>query len=233
MGLTTSPVSRSIRTLLVDDHTVVRTGLRLLIEGRAGFEVIGEADNGKDAVTIASRERPDIILLDLILGNDNGLDYIPTLSASCSTARIIVLTCLHDAELQQRAVQLGAMGLIVKEQTAEVLIKAITKVHAGEAWVDRTTMAHLISEISHPGKRNGNGSEAAQINTLTRREREIVRLVAQGLKNKQVANSLCISAITVRHHLTAIFSKLGLSDRFELIVFAHRHNLCDSWDGIQ
>ena len=137
---------------------------------------------------------------------------------------------MHDAELRQRAVQLGAMGLLVKEQTAEVLIKAIEKVHAGEAWVDRTTMAGLISELSRPDKTNGHRSEVSKIDTLTKRERDIVRFVAQGLKNKQVAVRLCISAITVRHHLTAIFSKLEMNDRLELIVFAHRHNLCDSWN---
>ncbi len=226
---TASYVNMPIRLLIVDDHTVVRAGLRALVESRPGFAVIGESDNLSDAFAIASREQPDIILLDLIIGSESGLDYIPKLYAAAKDTRIIILTCVHDPVLQYRAMQLGAMGLVVKEESAEVLIKAIEKVHAGEAWVDRTMMANLISENARPGKKHERNSEAAQIELLTKRELEIVKLVAQGLKNKEVANRLGVSAITVRHHLTAIFSKLCVADRFELIVFAHKHDLCDTW----
>ena len=230
MEPSTSHAGTPIRVLLVDDHRVVRAGLRALLDYRPCFAVVGEADNLADALAVAGRERPDIILLDLLIGKENGLDYIPKLQAASKDSRVIILTCLHDSAVQRRALQLGAMGLVVKEESAEVLLKAIKKVHSGEAWIDRTMMAGLISEISRPGDKSEHTLQADRIETLTKREREVVKLVADGLKNKQIASRLSISAITVRHHLTAIFAKLEVADRFELIVFAHRNHLSDPWD---
>ena len=224
---TTTPISESIRAMLVDDHSMVRAGLRCLIESQPGILVVGEAGNLSDAFAVANREQPDIILLDLIMGSETGLDYVPELLAASKTSRIIILTSVNDSKMHQRALQVGAMGIVVKEEAPDVLIKAIKKVHEGEAWVDRATMANLLVELSNPNSKNTNGSESAKLGALTKREKEIISLVAQGLKNKQIASSLCISEITVRHHLTTIFSKLDVADRFELIVYAYRSNLCD------
>jgi DNA-binding NarL/FixJ family response regulator len=139
-------------------------------------------------------------------------------------SRILILTGIDDAKLHQRAVQLGAIGLVLKNKAPEVLMKALEKMHGGEVWLDRVTMANVLAELANPN--HGNDlSESARIAYLTRREHEIISLVAQGLKNKQIAARLYISEITVRHHLTSVFGKLEVADRFELIIYAFKHGL--------
>jgi len=218
----TDSVTKPIRILLIDDHAIVLAGLRLLIESRPGLKVVGEAGNRAEALAIAAQERPDIILLDLDLGRDSGLDFLPELLLAAKEARVIILTGVRDLEAHRRAVSLGAMGVVPKEKAADVLIKAFEKVHAGEVWLDRSMIATVLAERSRPKKVD---PEAAKIAALSPREREVVALVGQGIKNKQIATRLFISETTVRHHLTSIFSKLDLSDRFELIIYAYRHNL--------
>jgi two-component system nitrate/nitrite response regulator NarL len=222
-----SQATEVVKILVIDDHAVVRAGLRLLIERNPRFTVVGEAENMTEAVSLASREQPDIILLDIAMGDESGLNYIPKLVGACRKARILILTGVTDPKLHQRAIQLGAMGLLSKGKAPEVLAKAIEKVHDGEAWLDRMTMANVLTELSRPAKSNP-FTEAAKIESITSREHEVICLVTQGLKNKQIAERLSISEITVRHHLTSIFSKLDLQDRFELIIFAFKHGLSDS-----
>ncbi|MCZ7572244.1 MAG: response regulator transcription factor [Ardenticatenaceae bacterium] len=214
-----------IRVLIVDDHAVVRTGLRMLIETRPGLVVVGEAGNRADALAAAARQHPGIILLDLDLGAENGLDFLPELLSTAGESRVIVLTGLRDTEVHHRAVHLGAMGLVLKEQAAEVLLKAIEKVYAGETWLDRTMTASVLAQLARAREARAADPEAAKIATLTEREREVVALVGEGLKNRQIAERLSISETTVRHHLTSIFSKLEVSDRLELLIYAYRHDL--------
>ena len=214
-----------IRVLLVDDHAVVRTGLRLLIESRPGLQVVGEAATRPAALTAAAREHPDLILLDLDLGGSSGLDFLPELLAAAPAARVLILTGLRDAEVHRRAVRLGAMGVVVKDKAAEVLLQAIEKVHAGEVWLERTMMAATLRELTRRGTATPHDPEAAKIATLTAREREVIALVGTGLKNRQIAQRLFISETTVRHHLTAVFAKLGVADRLELVIYAYRHGL--------
>jgi DNA-binding NarL/FixJ family response regulator len=216
-------VSKSIRVLIVDDHSVVRTGLRLVIQGSPGLTIVGDAANREEAMTLASRERPDIILLDLDLGGESGVAIISDLIAAAGDARVIILTGLRDPEVHRKAVMVGAMGVVSKENAAEVLIKAIERIHAGEAWLDPTIMAGVLNEMS--GKSKKKDREAEKIATLTNREREVVALVGKGIKNKEVAERLFISETTVRHHLTSIFDKLEVSDRVELLLYAMRHGL--------
>jgi DNA-binding NarL/FixJ family response regulator len=207
--------------LLVDDHVVVRAGLRLLLEDSAEMSVVGETNSISEAVEIARRERPDIVLLDLLLGDENALDHLPRLVGSLQGGRVIVVTCVRDPAVHQHALQLGAMGILAKEEGPDVLLKAIKKVHAGEAWIDRVTMAGLLAEMSAAGKAEA-AAKSSQADLLTKRERDIVVLVARGLKNKLIASHLGISEVTVRHHLTSIYAKLALADRYELIVYTHR-----------
>lgn len=215
---------RPIRVLLVDDHGLVRAGIRLLIESRAGLKVVGEAGTRGDAVLLANRERPDVILLDLDMGGGGrALDFVPELLAVSNETRILVLTGVRDPEIHQRAVRLGAMGLVLKEKAAEDLLKAIEKIHAGEAWLDRSLTASVISKFSRQGRSGETNDEEVKIASLTEREREVVTLVGEGLKNKQIAERLFISETTVRHHLTSIFSKLDVASRFELIILVYRH----------
>jgi DNA-binding NarL/FixJ family response regulator len=140
-------------------------------------------------------------------------------------ARVIVLTGGRDPEVHRRCVELGADGLLLKDKASEVLIKAIRKVHAGEDWLERSMMRGALAQMRNQGGKEQADPEAAKIATLTEREREVVALVGLGLKNKQIAERMFISDTTVRHHLTSVFSKLGVSDRLELVIYAYRHKL--------
>ncbi len=215
---------QSIRVLLIEDHAVVRAGLRLLLESRQELVVVGEAANHEDALALAAREQPDIILLDLDLGGENGLDLLPGLRAVAGQARVLVLTGLRDTQRHRLAIRRGARGLVLKEQAPEVLLKAITKVHAGEVWLDRAMLASVLDEIAG-GEISPLNVEATRIATLTAREREVIALVGEGLKNKQIGSRLSITETTVGHHLTSIFAKLGVESRLEMVLFAHRHNI--------
>jgi two-component system nitrate/nitrite response regulator NarL len=221
--LTAIPL-QAIRVLLVEDHTVIRAGLRLLLESRRGLVVVGEATTCAEALELVARERPDIILLDLALGTEDGLDLLPVLKTRATSARVLVLTGICAVEEHRQAIRQGAMGLVLKEQAPEVLLRAIEKVHAGEVWLDHTTLASILGELV-PGWVKPAGAETSSITTLTEREREVVMLVGVGLKNKQIGGRLSITETTVRHHLSSIFDKLGVASRLELVIFVHRHGL--------
>lgn len=218
-------LAEPIKILLIDDHVIVRAGLRMLLENHDGMIVVGEAGTPAEGLIIAEREQPDIVLLDLDMGAENGLDFMPLCLSAVPTARVVILTGLRDAEAHRRAVHMGALGLVFKEKAAEVLIKAIQKVYQGEVWLDRALTATVLTERSHADERRKPDPESEKIAFLTEREREVVGLVCEGLKNKQIGERLFISEATVRNHLTSILSKLSLSDRFELALFAYRHHL--------
>lgn len=221
--------ARLIRVLLVHAHTLVRAGLRMLIESEQGLEVVAEADNYAEALSLAAQRKPDVILFDHTIGFEDGLQHIPVLLEASNRSKVLVLTSTDDPELGHHALTLGAIGLINKDKAPALLRKAIQKVTDGEAWVDRAAVGRLIKELS----RNGMGRKLKEvpmpdhIESLTRRERDIIQLVAQGLKNKEIAAQLSISDVTVRHHLTSTFDKLGVRDRFELMIYAYKHGICD------
>jgi two-component system, NarL family, nitrate/nitrite response regulator NarL len=221
------PAPGDIRVLLIDDHALVRTVLRLLLERHPRMTVVGEAAQRADALALAAREQPDIILLDLDLDGESGLSLLPELLAGANGTRVILVTGVRAPEEYYRAVRLGAMGLVRKEQAADVLLQAIEKVHAGEPWLEPSIVARVIAEMS--GQRAGGekqpNPEADKIARLTGREREVIVLVGEGLYNKQIAQRLSISEATVSHHLTSIFRKLGLATHFDLVVYAYRHGL--------
>ena len=216
-----------IRIVLVDDHEMVRAGLQMLIESKPGMKLVGMAGNRTDALNIIKREQPDIIILDLNLNGESGLSLIPQLLEKAQNARVLVLTGLHDLEVHRQSVRLGAMGLVLKDKAADVLLKAIERVHQGEVWFDRSLMGSVLNEISRKDGAGNINPDAAKIATLTAREREIITFVGEGLKNKQIAERAFISETTVRHHLTSIFGKLEVTDRLELIIFAYRHGLAE------
>ena len=217
--------SKMVRIVLVDDHTVVRAGLRMLIESRPGLQVVGEASTTGEALTVAGQVQPDIILLDLDLGGDSGLDILPELFTTAKQARVLMLTGVRDPEEHHRAVRLGAMGVVVKEKAADDLLKAIEKVHAGEVWLDGALMARVLGRSGPVGEITPVNPETARINSLTEREREVIALICEGLQNKLIGERLFISETTVRHHLTSIFDKLGVTNRLELVIYAYRHGL--------
>lgn len=220
-----TPPPSPTRILLVDDHSIVRAGLRMLIESQATMKIIGEAGNAADALALVAREQPDVVLLDLALGGDNGLDLLPGILAAATKTRVLVLTGVTDTAIHRQALQLGAMGLVLKEKAADVLLKAIEKVHGGEVWFDRQLMGSVLTTMTRPHRRTERDGDARNIATLTARECEVVSLIGEGLKNKQIAARLSISEVTVRHYLTSVFAKLGVTDRLELIIYAYRHAL--------
>jgi len=214
-------ITKNIRILLIDNQTIVRAAIRMLIESRPGLKVVGEGADRTESLAVATSEQPDIILFALNEASD--LDFLPELLTIAKQARVVILTGLSDSKVHQRAVRLGATGVVLKDMPAEDVIKAIEKVHSGEVWLNRSMTASVLA-----GLVRGNGEidlEAAKIATLTKREREISTLIGEGLKNKQIAARLFISDATVRHHLTSIFDKLGVSDRLELIIYVYRHGL--------
>src|SRR6266516_1619853 len=204
--------TKAIRILLIDGLELFIDGLRALIQSEPGMIVVGTALDRIEALESASL-RPDIILLDLVLERESSLDFLPDLLRIAERARVLIVTGVPDAELQLRAVRLGAMGVVLKTEPASNLFKAIRKVPSGEAWFRRSMLAAIVTGILR---------ETA---TLTSGEREVIWLLGQGLRNKNIGERLFISETTVRHHLTSIFDKLEIADRLELMMYAYQHGL--------
>jgi DNA-binding NarL/FixJ family response regulator len=219
------PHPQSIRVLIIDDHGIVRAGLRMLLESQPGITVVGEAATCVEALELATREQPDIIVLDLDLGGENAVESMPALLHAAREARILILTGVRDSETHRQAIRHGAMGLVLKEKAAVTLLQAIAKVRAGEVWLEPTMIARVLGDLTRSQTSLRTSPEAAKIATLTEREREVITLIGEGLRNKHIAERLYISEATVRHHLTSIFAKLDVADRFELAIYAYQHGL--------
>ena len=214
-----------IRVCIIEDHAVVRAGLKMLLTSQPDIAVVGEALDRKGALEVAQRERPDLFLVDIQLGRESAVDFLDELLTSCP-ARAILLTGTTTDEQIHRAIRAGATGLVYKEEAPETLIRAIRKVHSGEAWLSHAVMTSALSKLrnSRDNPRQSD-AEAAKIHSLTAREREIVGLIGKGLNRKKVAEKLFVSEATVRNHLSSIFAKLGVSNQFELVFYAQRHGL--------
>jgi DNA-binding NarL/FixJ family response regulator len=219
--------TEKISVLIIDSQPIFRAGLHLLIETDREMTVVGEAANLNEARNLAELAKPAVILLDLLMGAENGIDYIPRLMSVSKQSHILILTSLQDPEVHQDAVRLGALGLVTKDSSPATLLMAIKKVHQGEAWLNRAMVGRLVKDLAGSDKQDEKSSTAIQINNLTKREREIIKHIALGKKNKQIAEALALSEITVRHHLTSVFDKLGVADRFELMIYAYKHGLSD------
>jgi len=219
------PPPPSIRVLIVDDHGIMRAGLRMLLESHPGITVVGEASTCADALALATGTQPDVIVLDLDLGGENAVESIPTLLRTAPDTHILVLTGVRDPEVHRHAIRQGALGLVLKEKAVETLLEAIMKVRAGEVWLEPTMIARVLGDLTRPQPSPQASAEATKIARLTEREREVITLVGAGLRNKHIAARLYISEATVRHHLTAIFAKLSIADRFELAIYAYQHGL--------
>lgn len=216
--------TETIKVCIIDDHAIVRAGLRMLIENSSRMVVMWEAQTASEVLSDTNLGRPDVILLDLDLGIEKGLDHLPNLIARFGPARILVLTALADTQQHLAAVAAGANGVVLKEQAPETLIQAIESVHCGEAWLGKSLMTAVMGKLSRASAEK-HDPEAEKISRLTPREVEIVALVSEGLNGERISKQLRISEATVRNHLTSILGKLGLSNKFELAVYAHRHRL--------
>lgn len=215
-----------IRVLIADDHSLFREGLRKLIESEAGFEVIGEAADGEMLLDLARRQHPDLILLDLAMPRQDGMEVLRQLSAAEIPVRTLVLTASINKSQIVQALKLGAYGVILKECTTQRLFDSIRCVMAGQYWVGRESVSDLVRalrSVSSP-----DASSRSKDFGLTPRELEIISLVVAGYSNPEIGQRCSISEQTVKHHMSNVFDKLGVSNRLELALFAVNHQLTDS-----
>ena len=226
----TSGVPRTkIRIVVADDHPIFRDGLCKLLALEEDFEVVGQAQDGQEVLDVLQQYEPDILLLDLKMPGLDGLGTLQRLQASRIRTRVIVLTASDDKNEFVQAMKLGTSGIVLKQTATDLLIKSIRKVHAGEIWLDSHTTAAVIRQFVSAEEVPPPSQTAAprerERSPLSQREREIVALVAQGFKNKEMAEKMFISEQTVKNHLHNIFDKLGVSDRLELALYAIHNNL--------
>ena len=210
-----------IRVVLADDHPIVRDGLRKLLTLEDDIQVVGEASDGHEVVRLVKETTPDIVVLDLRMPNLDGLGALQAFQTMEHRPRVIVLTASEDKNEFVQAMKLGCSGIVLKQTAPELIVKSIRKVNAGEIWLDSHTTAAVMRQFASPtdvlGVHSARGRERSP---LSQREREIVSLVAQGYKNREMAEKMFISEQTVKNHLHNIFDKLGVSDRLELALYA-------------
>lgn len=213
---------QKIRIVIADDHPIVRDGLRRLLAIDGDLDVVGEACDGREVLELLQQLEPDILLLDLRMPNLDGLSTLQTLQHTNRKTRVIVLTASEDKNEFVQAMKLGCSGIVLKQTAPELISKSIRKVHMGEIWLDSHTTAAVMRQFATGQEANGTAlaGKARERSPLSAREREIVALVAQGYKNKEMAEKMFISEQTVKNHLHNIFDKLGVSDRLELALYA-------------
>jgi two-component system response regulator NreC len=210
-----------IRVLIADDHAVVRAGLRALLSSAPDLDLVGEASGGVEAVELAVKLLPDIVVLDLSMPDLDGISAVRQIKASCPQTRLVILTVHEDDALLRAAVKAGASGYILKRAAEAELISAISMVMRGDLYVDPAMIRSILSETQV------RQSAPETIEPLTPREIEILKLIVQGYTNRQMAEELGISIRTVEGHRANVLEKLGLQSRVELVRYAKQHGLID------
>lgn len=216
---------KEIRIMIVGDYLIFRNGLKLLLEIEKRIKVVGEAADLSEASKLISKVKPEILLIESNEIDSN--DFEPFLSTQAGSIPIIVLAKSKDIAKIQRYMLLGVSGLLSKEQTAEVLYKAIKQVSEGDVWFDRRLMGEMIRQLVSEKKSIPEKIYFYNCAVLTTREQEVLTLICQGMKNKAIADTLFIAETTVRHHLTSIFEKLNVNSRLELVVYAFKEKLVE------
>jgi NarL family two-component system response regulator LiaR len=211
----------TVRVLIVDDHAVVRRGIRALLSEAGGFEVVGEVDNGQAALQCAQETQPDVILMDLLMPGMDGIEATRQITRRLPTTRILVLTSFAADNQVFPAIKAGAAGYLLKDSSPAELVRAVRQVHRGEPSLHPTIARMLLREIAQPAERR----PAAE--ALTEREMAVLRLVAQGLSNQDIADRLVVSEPTVRGHVSRILAKLHLASRTQAALYAVREGLAD------
>jgi len=207
-----------ISVVVVDDHAVVRTGLRLLLDGQEDVEVVGEAGNAKDAIFRARAMKPDVILLDVVMPGESGIDVLPKLKKESPETQVLVLSMQDDPSYVREAFAAGASGYVLKEAADEEVVAAVREVAGGGRYVHPTLGARLVAADAAE-------RAAAEADPLSDREREVLRLLALGHTNQEIAEQLYISVRTAESHRAHIMEKLRLTTRAELVRYALSHDL--------
>jgi two-component system, NarL family, nitrate/nitrite response regulator NarL len=219
--------SQPVRIVIADDHPIFRDGLRRLLEAEPDLKVIGEACDGAEAVKLARQLKPDIMLLDLAMPRHPGLEALRDMAtgqAGSGAVRVILLTAAAEKNQIVEALQLGARGVVLKDSATQLLLKSIQTVMSGEYWVGRESVSNLVQYLRTLVQSSGEEARQRKFG-LTPRELEIVATVVAGYSNKEIAEYFKISEDTVKHHLSNIFDKLGVSTRLELALFAVNQSL--------
>ncbi len=214
-------MTEQIRIVIADDHSMIREGLKQLLELDNDIRVVGEASNGEECLTLIEMEKPDVVLLDINMPVMNGLKMLEVLRNSANRKqRVLILTIHNEIEYLMKAVSIGVEGYVLKDAESAVLKKAIYKVHSGEEYIDYTMVPLLNERIAQE-------KEKVEEEKLTRREIEVLKLLAEGLFNKEIAYKLSISEKTVKNHVSNIFKKIGVFDRTQAAVYAIKNNIVE------
>lgn len=221
-------LARAIGIVIADDHALFRAGLRLLLESESDLHVVGEAGDGDEALDVVRTVRPDILLLDLMMRRRPGLDVLRALGETASPVRTILLTSAIDNAQMIEALQLGAQGVVLKDSATPLLFKSIRAVQTGQYWVGRERVTNLVHYLRTIATASTADAARKQKFGLSGRELQIVSAIVGGYTNKEIAQRFSLSEDTVKHHLTNIFDKCGLSNRLELALFALNHHLVDA-----
>jgi two-component system nitrate/nitrite response regulator NarL len=217
--------TEAINILIADDHRMFRDGLRKLLETEPGFHVVGEAGDGEEAVKLVQQLRPNILLLDLNMPRSTGLDALRELARLPTPVRTVILAAAIEKFEIVQAIQLGARAVVLKHSASDALFECVRNVMAGRYWVGNENVSDLV-QVLHSLLPSVDGAERKTFG-LTPRERQVIDRVVAGYTNKDIAKEFSISEQTVKHHLTNIFDKLGVSNRLELVLFSITHNLVD------
>jgi len=210
------------RVLLVDDHELVRQGIGAMLQGSSDIEVVGQARTGREAIEVARKELPDIVLMDVRMPDMDGLEATRKIKEERSRTAVVMLT-MHDNPTYLRdAVRAGAAGYLLKDVSKDELVDAIRQVATGGAFIESQMLKGMLSEM----KPSGQAAPAAK--NLTKRESEILSLVAEGMSNREIAEKLVLSPETVKSHVAAILEKLNVSDRTQAAIYAVRHGLVET-----
>ncbi|MDP3677927.1 MAG: response regulator transcription factor [Methylotenera sp.] len=214
---------KPIRVLIVDDHTLFRSGIKLLLERQTGFEVVGEAGDGLEGVKRAKQLKPDVVLLDLHMPGTSGLEAIPLLREEVPQTQVIMLTVSEDADDLLEALRAGARGYLLKNIEMDFLLDSIRRAAAGESVMSAQMAGKLADAIRTP--QPGSAKAASNLGKLTPREREIIAMLASGASNKEIARTLDLAESTVKIHVQGILRKLNLASRVQAAVYAVEHGL--------
>ncbi len=219
-------IRRAIRVFIAEDHAIVRKGIRALLTMAPDIEVVGEASNGREAISRVESLRPDVILMDLVMPEMDGIEAIRRITARQPEARILVLTSFATDDKVFPAIKAGALGYLLKDSDPEELVRAIRQVYRGESSLHPKIARKLLRELSEGQRPSRSGPTSARsVEPLTEREVEVLRLVAQGQSNREIGNQLTISEGTVRTHVSNILGKLHLASRTQATLYALREGL--------